>query len=64
MIVTNINACEHSNRHEPMWWVVTKYIILKAFKQNAFKLNNKKIERFSTFQQFLQQPSRQRQQQQ
>jgi len=29
--------------------VVTKYIISKAFKQNAFKLNNKKIERFSTF---------------
>jgi len=38
--------------------------ILKAFKQNAFKLNNKKIERVSTFQQFLQQPSRQHQQQQ
>jgi len=28
--------------------------ILKAFKQNAFKLNNKKIERFSIFQQFSQ----------
>ena len=33
--------------------------ILKAFKQNAFKLNNKKIERLSIFQQFLQQHTRQ-----
>jgi hypothetical protein len=37
--------------------------ILKALKKNAFKLNNKKIERVSTFQQFLQQ-TRQHQQQQ
>jgi len=29
--------------------VMPKYIISKAFKHNAFKLNNKKIERFSTF---------------
>jgi len=26
-----------------------KYIILKAFKRNALKLNNKKIERLSVF---------------